>query len=444
MASRRRVSNTLLEEDYPGLGRYVWQPASGQIDWSPGLARIYGRETPPKSEAEFMACLHPGDRIRIEGETNAFLSGDADSYNHSFRIVRPDGEVRYIIDRARIERDENGHVTEIHGLNVDITDFPHLARASMDGETRPLMAQAAPAPRGAWDAASPEVDQTDSTLALADIDYRAETFTLNAEAARLYGLGTEKMTVPRDQVHATFHPADRAKLHVQIQQALTPETGGRLATEHRIQWPDGTTRWLQVQKRIDFERRDGPWRPKRGNLAALDITDLKKVETTLSENEERLALAQGIAGIASWDVNLKDGRTVWTYNLYDLLAIDRTTTASPELFMAKVHPDDVDRLRNEFETAIANDLAFESEFRIIPREGVMRHLVGQGRVVEKEDGRATRIIGVNYDITERKRSEIHLRDSELRLRTILDETAALVGVLDVDGTLREANSTALK
>lgn len=438
MPSRTQLSRSLREDDYPGLGRYVWRPEDGKLDWSSGLAEIYGRKATPTSEADFMACLHPDDRLRIEGETEAFLTGGADSYSHSFRIVRPDGEVRYIIDRARIERDADGRVTEIHGLNMDVTDFPHLARGSMDEELRASEAEAAGAIRALPDHARLEVGLRTCGLVLADIDYRAGMIRLSGAAARLYGLGEAAMTLPRSVVHAAIHPEDRAALAAQIEASLDPKGGGRLSAEHRIRRPDGTVRWLQVQKRIDFGTRDdGRLQPDRGVLAAVDITERKIAEIALRESEERLALAQGVAGIGVWDVDLATGRSIWTGELYDLLQIDRTAPASPDLFFEKVHPDDVVGLRQAFDTAIAENSPFNAEFRVLPDEGVTRYFVGQGRVVEEKDDRASRMVGVNYDVTDRTLAEIRLRESEARLRQASE--AAGFGVHQFDVARQDAH-----
>jgi len=102
---RSEVSQNVVEEDAPGFGRFLRRPSDGRLDWSPGLSPIFGSAIAPASEAEFLACLHPDDRVRVERETEAFLTGDADNFCHGFRIVRTDGRIRDILDRGRIERD---------------------------------------------------------------------------------------------------------------------------------------------------------------------------------------------------------------------------------------------------------------------------------------------------------------------------------------------------
>ncbi|GGL81801.1 sensor histidine kinase [Wenxinia marina] len=286
MPTRNEMSQSLfLDGDYPGLGRYVWSPGEGSLEWSPGLLEIYGLRRPPDTEAGFMSCLHPGDRTRIEGETEAFLTGEADSYSHSFRIVRPGGEVRYVLDRARIVRDGQGRVERIFGTNVDLTDFPHLARASMNDESRTVENGLAEAPGAFADQDRLELGQRIGDLVLADIDYGAGTVQLSDGAASLYGLGNGAMVATRERLHATFHPDDVDALRQKISAALDPSSGGMLRAEHRILLPDGSVRWVRVRKRIEFARAGGERRPARGIMAAIDITERKRTETALQESE---------------------------------------------------------------------------------------------------------------------------------------------------------------
>ena len=105
-----------------GAGTYEWWPAEDRLVWSPGLIRMYGLSRAPTAEEGFSRLVHPEDLVRVEAETSAYLGSDAESFSHSFRIVRPDGTTRIILDRGVIERDEKGVVRVIRGLNIDLSD----------------------------------------------------------------------------------------------------------------------------------------------------------------------------------------------------------------------------------------------------------------------------------------------------------------------------------
>lgn len=103
------------------MGYYEWLPERDHIRWSDNLIQLYGLTEAPSVEHGFTACVHPEDRVRVEAETSAFLA-DGDSYSHEFRIVRPDGTIRHVHDRGTIERNADGKVTRMAGINIDITD----------------------------------------------------------------------------------------------------------------------------------------------------------------------------------------------------------------------------------------------------------------------------------------------------------------------------------
>ncbi len=105
-----------------GTGVYEWHAAEDRLLWSPGLLKIYGLDETPTSEGGFVRRVHPEDRIRVKAETAGFLGTKADTFDHEFRIIRPDKSVRYILDRGIIERDRQGRVLIIRGMNIDLTN----------------------------------------------------------------------------------------------------------------------------------------------------------------------------------------------------------------------------------------------------------------------------------------------------------------------------------
>jgi PAS domain S-box-containing protein len=129
----RAVAQTLAPEWQAGT--YDWCPAEDRLTWSPDLLRLYGLATAPDGDGDFARLVHPDDRGRVAAETSASLGSEASGYSRSFRIVRPDGAVRRILDRGAIERDPAGDVRRIHGLQVDVTD-------ALGGEGTPCTAPA--------------------------------------------------------------------------------------------------------------------------------------------------------------------------------------------------------------------------------------------------------------------------------------------------------------
>ena len=442
------IAHSLVAREISGTGRYFWLPQADTIEWSPGLAHIYGRTELAVLGFGLLHGVHPDDHADAERRAKAAIEGDAEHFSNSFRIVTPQGEVRRLVDRVRVERDQHGRAIRVEGLTIDVSDLAPLGDPASGGPDEPAGEGADTEPaksaRTLAESERLEVGQLTSGLALADIDYRAGMVRLGEYAARMFGFGTQATNVEREAILARFHPEDRERVMTEVRRALDPASEAEVTSEFRIVLPDGATRWLRVRVRIEFAMIEGRRQADRGVLAALDISAFKQAELQLRESEERSTLAQSVAGIGVWDVDLEHGITVWSDPLYELMQVDRDADVSPDLFFDRVHPEDVDRLRRDFEQAIRDGSRFKSEFRVLLPDGRQRYMIGKGSVTRHRDGKALRILGVNYDVTDRKEAEIRLRESEARLRMILDETAALAGIVDTDGNLQEVNRVALE
>jgi len=263
-------------------------------------------------------------------------------------------------------------------------------------------------------------------IALADIDYRSGTIYLSGEAARLFGLGLGATRVTRALVHARFHPLDRAELERRIAAALDPAGPGTVAMDHRIVRPDGQVRWLSIRKRIVFERTGTAAHPLRGMLAAQDITERKLAEDALRASEERLQLVLQASAMGTFEIDLDTGVTCWNAVEYELLGLKPgAVAADPQTFFSQVLPEDRERAETGWARALQTG-QLDLEVRVRRADGEVRWLAGKGRFAAAvvgdagADGTRRRFLGVNFDITESKRTEEALAHQAERLR----ETAA--------------------
>jgi PAS domain S-box-containing protein len=119
------------------IGVWDWDVKSGRTFWSETMWEIYGRE--PESEVDadsWSEYLHPHDRERLLGSFEAFLRSPGVRYSDDFRIVRPDGSVRWVQVDAETVRDETGAPVSVNGVNVDITDRKVIEEKLRMNETR--------------------------------------------------------------------------------------------------------------------------------------------------------------------------------------------------------------------------------------------------------------------------------------------------------------------
>jgi PAS domain S-box-containing protein len=115
-----RVDNA---QQLANMGDYDWEIATDTNRWSDQLFRIYGHE--PQSFSpnydRFLSMIHPDDQERIKAiHQSAYATGEP--YQMIERIVRPDGEVRYLSSNGQVVTDDNGNPLRMRGTCIDITD----------------------------------------------------------------------------------------------------------------------------------------------------------------------------------------------------------------------------------------------------------------------------------------------------------------------------------
>jgi len=152
-----------------------------------------------------------------------------------------------------------------------------------------------------------------------------------------------------------------------------------------------------------------------GLLAGI-VVSLYLLGAVLSEREQALiglAEAQGLAHLGSWDWDVLRDHFTWSDELYRLYEVEpQPAPVTYESFLDRVHPNDLDRVGDTVESALASGLPFDIEHRLLLPDGTTRWLQARARVVTDESGAAVRMVGTSQDITERKRVD-DLRESIL-------------------------------
>ena len=201
--------------------------------------------------------------------------------------------------------------------------------------------------------------------------------------------------------------------------------GQTRSLEHRILLPSGAARWM----RSTFVRRDEPQAETQSealcDVLVEDIDERKRAEEAQARLAERLELATRSAHLGIWDWDIASDELVWDARMFELYGMAPEDFAcSRRAWLATLHPDDRDACVAALNGALHNEGSYEREYRVLWPDGSLHHLKGHGQVVRDAQGQALRLIGVNYDISERKRSEAEILRHRDHLQELVDEQAA--------------------
>lgn len=176
-----------------------------------------------------------------------------------------------------------------------------------------------------------------------------------------------------------------------------------------------------------------------GNRLTDSLTSLLAYRN-LQDSENKLAEAQRIAHIGSWELDLSANRLVWSDELFRIFEIDRNRfAASYEAFLQVVHPDDRDAVNQAYRTSVANRTPYSIEHRLLLADGRVKYVHERCETYYDGEGKPLRSVGTAQDITERKQAEALLRQSEEFTRIVLDTVDEGFIVVSRDYRILSAN-----
>ena len=176
-------------------------------------------------------------------------------------------------------------------------------------------------------------------------------------------------------------------------------------------------------------------------VAYLDITEQKLVEEELRESQKRLAIALEAARMGTWvwDSRVPE-QTFWDGESEQTLGLEPgTLTGTLDNVFSLVHPEDRDPLWAAGSEMLSGDANMDVEFRIVVNDGSIRHVATRAVKVRVEGSAAVRILGVTWDITERRRAQEALEKSERNYRQLVELAQEGIWVLDAESCTTYAN-----
>jgi PAS domain S-box-containing protein len=415
------------------LGSWAFNP-KGFYYWSPELFRMHGLDPAgkPPSIQEYLDGVHPQDRESMAGIIKQVLTEDT-PFDATKRIMRPDGEVRYIrCVGAPVLKDQSPK--RYVGSALDVTEHELLTQELRRREA--YLAEAQRLSRTGsfgWKPDTGETVWSDETYRIFEYEHSIRP-TINSVGQRV-------------------HPEDRADFEEVTHRALAGATDFEHA--YRLLLPDKRIKHVHA---IAHVLRDASGHREFVG-AVTDVTDSQRAEDKIREQEaglrQILDLAPQLVAVFGPDSEHLYANRI----LLDYLGLTleewrgKFKSAVPSYHREFVHPDDWERVTGHSARAVSHGAAFELEMRLRKSDESYRWFLARYNPLHCDEGQITRWYVTGTDIEERKQTEDRLRLENVALREEIDKASmfeeivgtspALKGVLSRISKVARSDSTVL-
>ena len=243
-------------------------------------------------------------------------------------------------------------------------------------------------------------------------------FSTNADWSEVHSLEGSDFLADTDEqgpswVKKYVPPEDQPRVQKTIDEAIRTKSSFEL--EHRVVDKDGTVAWI-VSRATPLLGENGEITRWLG--AANDVTERVERERYLEDAKERLEAAAEAGAVGTWEWNISDDQMVTGASFAKKFGIDpeaATEGVSFDQFLSAIHDDDRERIKRKVEDAIESGEEYKEEYRVWDDDDELRWVVARGHIEYDDDGTPVSFPGALVDITERKKFERRLEESNERL-----------------------------
>src|ERR1700738_158749 len=379
-------------------GSFGWNISSGEIFWSDETFRIFQCDRATKPTVELIVQrTHPEDRAAVR-KTIDDASGTGKDFEHEYRLLMPDGSVKYVHAVARAARNESGSL-EFIGAVMDVTVAKEVERKLRRSE--------------AYLAETQHLSHTSSWA----WDVRRREFVYrSAEIYHLFGFDPEKGAVPLQAFRDRIVLEDRRRSVEAASQAIREKAD--FEVEFRVALPDGSIRHIHS---VGHPVVNGDGEVIELIGTHIDVTEqhtakeaLQKAFDEIKKSEDRLRLVIDTIPTLVWRAGPEGIPDFLNQPALDYtgLSLDQAETGWPRAF----HPVDRKGMLQKWRAVRESGLPGGLEARLRRFDGEYRWFWFQAVPLRDESGNIVKWYGSSTDIEDRKRTEVALRESEQRFR----------------------------
>ncbi|WP_163337754.1 PAS domain S-box protein [Desulfopila sp. IMCC35008] len=376
------------------LGHWMVDFTKKTFQCSDAIYRILELEPKQKdlTRSLFLQFVHPEDR---EGFKRSFQQSAQEKslLDIEFRLLLPNGTIKYIHQRGRTVVDINGKPSTSFGTMQDITERKALELEAIKARDEAKMA----------------------LTRLASQERRFRSLVANLPGAVYRCAGTDRWSISYISDHielisgysaadfqgpdareflSIIHPDDRQRVVTSIKQNLANHN--RFYIEYRIVDRQQSVHWLSEQANLITT----PNGPSSIDGYIYDITDRIERENSLKSVTSRLQMATEGGRIGIWDWNIENDDLIWDNSMYLLYGCDKASISNLNDWQPHILDADFEQFKTDIQETIKFKRNLNTTFRIHGPNNQIRFIRGKGKLFFNDSGNAVRMLGVNYDITE--------------------------------------------
>ncbi|WP_181708798.1 PAS domain-containing protein [Chthonobacter rhizosphaerae] len=377
-------------QELGGAIPYEWDFRSNAIVATPALGRLYGLSEEQEITYEaLVARIHPDDRGSSQAvHQQAIQSGGP--YEQEYRVVHESGQLRTLLVRGDVIRDEHSRPIGLAGVAIDIT-----SRKAVEIALREREAHLADRERFIRNVLA----SSDDCIKVLDLDANLQFMSEGGmrvmevdDFGRIEGCSWPSFWIGRGEEKA-------------LSAVAAAKAGGVGRFEGFCPTLAGTPRWWDVAV---TPIRDEDGRVERLLSISRDITARKQAEETLRLAQERIELAVAAGKVGTWVWDISAGTITADERLALMFGVDPADAArgAPvSMFTASVHPEDRERVETIMREVVQRGGFYEVEHRLMRADGTVRWIVARGECQFDETGQPIRFPGATVDITDLKQAQ---------------------------------------
>ncbi|MGO8933666.1 MAG: PAS domain S-box protein [Terracidiphilus sp.] len=391
-----------------GLGNFVLDIPAREWSVSPELEALLGIDAAYGREFKAVwPLIHPDDRAKIAERLEGYFRGERTSFDSEYRIVRhTDGAARWVHTRGRLEVDAEGQPLALRGTMHDITDLKQVEAGLRESEESLREAQSI------------------AGLGSYRLDIDSGKWTSSDVMDQIFGIDKEfDRTV--EGWAALIHPDDRSRMLAYFKDEVLGQCKPFNREYRVIRQSDGAVRWVHGLGRLEL---DVQGRPVKMPGTIRDITEARQIQETLRESKELLQLfiEHAPVALAMFDREMRylavSRRWLEMHSVLDVEVLGRSHY--------EIMPEVPQAWREEHRRCLAGEKLGRDQRQLVRADGTVRWVGREILPWRTGDGAIGGIIIFTEDITERKRAEAAVRQSEELLRHFIEHAPAALAMFD--------------